>query len=121
MKEKTVLQSIAVMAEQEPHKICIVEQDNVITYEQHWNAVQFYAQELIQNRIERGTRIAIVAEQTARFLTVVSAIHLAGAVVIPLEKICQRTGLRRLCKDWIAIGWFQQKRHLPMKKHRLLI
>lgn len=86
MKEKTVLQSIAVMAEQEPHKICIVEQDNVITYEQHWNAVQFYAQELIQNRIERGTRIAIVAEQTARFLTVVSAIHLAGAVVIPLEK-----------------------------------
>lgn len=41
---------------------------------------------LMSKGIQAGTRVAIAAEQTSFFLIAVSALHLIGAVVIPLEK-----------------------------------
>lgn len=86
MNEESILQHIWKMANDQPEKPCILEKERVISYGEHWHAISGYAHELKEEGIQPGTRVAVAAEQTAYFLIAVSALHLAGAVVIPLEK-----------------------------------
>lgn len=81
-----ILEKICQNAYKHPEKLCILEKDRVITYGQYWNAICRCAEFLKEKRLGNGNRVAIVAEQSAFFLMTVSAIHLAGAVVVPLEK-----------------------------------
>ncbi len=86
MEQKVILEKIYQKAKECPDKCCVLEKERRITYGQYWNAISRCAAYLAEEGIPKEMRVAVVSEQTAVFLMAVSAIHLAGAVVVPLEK-----------------------------------
>lgn len=86
MEQKIILEKMYEKARECPNKLCVLEKERRITYSQYWNAVSHCAAYLTEKGICKGTRVTIASEQTAVFLMAVSAIHLAGAVAVPLEK-----------------------------------
>lgn len=86
MEQKTILHKIWQTAQEHPDKLCVFEKGRTVTYAQFKNAIQDFAVYLKGKGIKEGERIALAAEQSIRFLVMVSGIHLAGAISIPLEK-----------------------------------
>ncbi len=86
MEQKTVLHNIWTVAGSSPHKLCVYDRHQSMTYGQYKKAVCRCRIYLKNIGVKKGDRVAIVAEQNVIFLLMVSAVHLAGAVAIPLER-----------------------------------
>ncbi|MBD5522990.1 MAG: acyl--CoA ligase [Lachnospiraceae bacterium] len=119
MEERIILQHIHKMSEEHPDKECILERNCVITYRQHWNAINGYASLLMSKGIQTGTRVAIAAEQTSFFLIAVSALHLIGAVVIPLEKNLSDVRISELMLRMKSV-WLIGRMNISVKDINLL-
>lgn len=119
MEEKIILQHIQKMAEDHSEKECILERNRVITYRQHWNAINGYAAMLMSKGIQTGTRVAIAAEQTSLFLIAVSALHLVGAIVIPLEKNLPAARISELMLRMESV-WLIGRRNISVRNINLI-
>ncbi len=106
MKEITVLHKIWEHAQHTPTKTSLFDQNWEITYGQQKQAIMKCAAYFADCGIKKGERIAAGARQSISFLVTVSAIHLLGAVVIPLEKNLSSEKIldimKRLESNWLV-------------------
>ena len=86
MKQEIILHNMQKMAYEHPQKLCVYEKNRMLTYREFWCAINNCALTLKNSKIRKGDRVAIIADQSIDFLVNVSAIHLVGAVVVPLER-----------------------------------
>jgi len=121
MKQKVILQHIFEMANEQPNKISIFEKSFKITYKQYWDSIVAYAHYIERKGVKKGDHIAIIAEQKIRFLVAVSAIHLIGATIIPLEKNLPDTRIAELLEK-LEIKWLIATKEISITEvHRLSI
>ena len=86
-------------AERQPEKVAAVWNGASTTYSQLWRQVEQRADQLKTQGVGQGRVVVMRASQTTDFLVTYFAVHVAGAVAMPLEKdmpegrfgeICQR-------------------------------
>ena len=72
-------------AETMPEKVAIVCGDEYVNYAQLWQLIQDRVNELRQDGVLPGTVAVMRTSQTIQFLIDYFAVHIAGAVVMPLD------------------------------------
>ena len=77
---------ICLHAEAMPDKVAIVSGSQFVSYASLWQKVQERAAELRGDGLGRGSIVVMRTTQTIDFLISYFAVHLAGAVAMPLEK-----------------------------------
>ena len=80
---KTLEDYLKMDAELYPNKVAVVCGNETCTYRQLWHRVSLRAKELHS----KGMVVPFLASQTIDFLVEYFAIHLAGLVAVPLEKV----------------------------------
>ena len=102
MQFKTILHAIEHYAATTPDALCVADASGAeYTYSQFWKKICGTAEHLISMGIKPGDRIVAKTSQTAKYLVLLHAVQLTGAVFVPLEKsvavgrineIIERTG-----------------------------
>ncbi len=73
-------------AERQPDKVAVICQNRLITYRQLWEMIDAKATDLRARGIGQGRVVVMRTSQTTDFLVDYFAVHLSGAVAMPLEK-----------------------------------
>ncbi|MGN0173070.1 MAG: class I adenylate-forming enzyme family protein [Acutalibacteraceae bacterium] len=70
----------------QPDKICLTDAKGQITYSEYYNLICKKATFLVKEGIKKGDKVIIKTSQSIEFLSTLHAVHLIGAIAVPLEK-----------------------------------
>ena len=96
---RSIVKSIANHAAETPHKNAIIATDHTIDYKSLWAAITQVNVLLKNCGIKKGDRIILEAGPTVEYLVGCYAIHLAGAVQVPVEKNVPRSRIDEIAED----------------------
>ena len=83
---ESIVQAIAKHAQCNPEKICIIESKEItVSYSEFWDRIQKKSSQLKELGVKKGDVVCIESIQQAKFLEVLFACQLIGAIYIPLE------------------------------------
>lgn len=83
---RSIVRSIFEHSKSTPDKIAIIAQDDIVSYQMLWNLITGVNHYLKVQGISIGDRIMLEADHTVEYLACCYGIHLAGAVLVPIEK-----------------------------------
>ena len=95
---------ISLHAEAMPDKVAIVSGSQYVSYASLWQKVQERAAELRGNGLGQGSVAVMRTTQTIDFLISYFAVHLAGAVAMPLEKNTPEQRFVELCSRFAGFN-----------------
>ncbi|MBD3166630.1 AMP-binding protein, partial [bacterium] len=70
-----------------------------ITYNELRDRVNALASWLIESGIRKGDRVGVLGENGPDWSTVYLAVHVAGAVVVPVDRLMPSSGIRHIVSD----------------------
>lgn len=82
----SIVETVAHFAKTTPEVRCIAENDKVCTYGELWEDIQRFAFLLKKQGLRKGDRVMIHTTQTIMHVAVLLAVHLVGAITVPIEK-----------------------------------
>lgn len=82
----SIVEAVKFNSEKHPEKVCVTDAKISYTYSQYYNKIKQAAAFLADKGIKKGDMVIIKSAQNAAFLTVLHAVHILGAVAVPLEK-----------------------------------
>lgn len=83
---KSIIEAVAVHAQNNPEKFCIADRKNEFTYKAYWECIAGYAKHLQELGIQKGDCVIVRNSQSIETLVAGLAIQLVGAVFVPIEK-----------------------------------
>lgn len=83
---QSIVEAVALHAQEEPEKLCIADGRNEWTYREYWEYISGYAKHLKLAGIKKGDCVVVRNSQDGNMLAAGMAIQLLGAVFVPLEK-----------------------------------
>ncbi len=86
--EKTCIEEyLSMYAEETPDKAAVIVKDRYVSYREFWELVQGFAACLrSEYGVSKGDRVVVKASQTLSYAISYFAVHLCGAIFVPLEK-----------------------------------
>lgn len=82
---ETVLSHVAMHAERQPERAALLGAEGPVSYRQLWDRCRQNAARLLEAGLRTGDRAVVAASSSAEFVSVYLAIHLCGAVAMPLD------------------------------------
>ncbi len=86
MKSSSILESIFHFAASIPHRTCLTDDRESVTWAEYARRIEGAREGLTQLGLLKGDRAVIGTQQSIPFLTAFHAVQLAGAIAIPMEK-----------------------------------
>lgn len=84
----SIVEAVFYHAEVQPDKLCLVDEQEKLTYAQYVERIRNMADVFQRQGIKKGDRVVVEAQQTASFLAIELALQLIGAIFVPLERNC---------------------------------
>lgn len=82
-----------------PGKTAVITADKIVDYKTFWQYILGVSWVLKQNNIRKGDRVILEASHTIEFLVCCYAIHLAGAVHVPVENNIPENRIREIANE----------------------
>lgn len=82
----SIVEAIKINSVSTPDKICLTDAKGQITYKEYFEKIKKNASFLLENGIKKGDKVVIKSSQSIDYLAVLHAVHLIGAIAVPLEK-----------------------------------
>ena len=82
-----------------PHKLCVADPDEVLDYLSFWRRICEKAAALREDGVGRGDRVLARAAQRGDFLALHFAVHLLGAIFIPVARDLPRDSMTEVAKQ----------------------
>lgn len=98
-----------------PDKKCLIDSSGEYTYKEYFELISKIAKKLSDDGIKKKERIVIKSSQTVLFLATLHAIHLIGAVAVPLEKTVKEERVLQVYEEAEAVLFITDKA-LPQVK-----
>ncbi|MGI6124171.1 MAG: class I adenylate-forming enzyme family protein [Acetivibrionales bacterium] len=86
----SIVELICRHAENQPEKLCLVDETQSVTYAQYAEKAKKLAEVFRKQGIGRTDRVVIEATQTIDYLAMELALHLLGAIFVPVERNCAK-------------------------------
>lgn len=86
MKYNSIVETVAAHAATHPEMRCMAEMNKICTFGEMWAQIQHNAACLKKAGVEKGERVLLHTSQTIWHAAALLAIHLVGAVAVPIEK-----------------------------------
>lgn len=101
MKQKffSVVEAVAFHAKKTPEKVAILEGQRECSYKELWEKIGDFAVFLTKNGVKKEDYVVLRASNTIGYLTRLLAIHLIGAVAVPLEKNVPKERIREIVDE----------------------
>lgn len=109
----SIVESVFHHAAVQPDKLCLADEQRDVTYLQYKLEIQKLARVLAENGIGVGSAVVVEAQQTITYLAVELALHLIGAVFVPVERNCASEKIETIALRCKAAAILTVK---PMKK-----
>ena len=90
-------------AEKMPEKAAMLCRNHYVSYSQLWQMVQTRVREIQQEGVQPGKVVVMKTEQSINFLIDYFAVHLAGAVAMPLEKNIPESRFHEIKQEYEAL------------------
>ena len=84
----SIVEAVFSHAEQQPDKLCLIDEQEKLSYARYAQRIRKMAAVFRERGIKKGDCVVVEAQQTASFLAVELALHLLGAIFVPVEKNC---------------------------------
>lgn len=97
-KFTSILEAIKYYSRLTPTKLCVSDGKHDFTYYEFLTLVKKLATYFKQNKVERKDNIVVEAIQSSYFVAVEMALHMLGAVFVPMEKDCAHDKLIKIAK-----------------------
>lgn len=79
---------IAIHAKNRPDTLCAVDAKNELTYKEMWGLIWGIKELLLKKGVRAGDCVVVKNMQNAYQVAVGAAVQLAGAIFVPVEKVC---------------------------------
>ena len=90
---------MAFYATTKPNTPCLIKDDTVITYSQYWELIKVTAQRLQKLGVSEGKSVMVKFSQSIDFLSIQSAIQLAGGIFVPVEADTSDARIQDICSS----------------------
>lgn len=94
----SVVEAVFHHAAHSPDKLCLADEVRNVTYSQYCDEILRLATVLQNRGISKGDRVVVEASQTIDFLGLEFALHLLGAVFVPVERNCAWSKIQRIAR-----------------------
>jgi len=94
----SIVEWLAYFAEKKPDKIAVIAEDQAITYKELWNEAAAFSEYLKKIGIKKGDRVLHSASHSISFAVLCFAIHLCGAVNVPVEHSLKEKGIEDIAQ-----------------------
>ncbi len=96
---RSIVKSIYDHSKAFPEKTAIIALDHTVNYETLWKLISGMAVVLKDKGLKEGQRVILEANHTVEFLTICYAIHLVGAVHVPVEHLAPEDRVSDIAKE----------------------
>ncbi len=86
MKGNSMVEVIAQHAKATPDKTALIDATSRCTYAELWRYIKSFSRRLRQAGLAEGDRVLVRSQQTITYLVAAFGVHLAGGVLVPVEK-----------------------------------
>ena len=83
---RSIVEAVAVHAQENPEKFCIADRKNELTYRGFWEAICGYAKHLQDLGVKKGDAVVVHNSQTIETLVAGLSIQLIGGIFVPIER-----------------------------------
>lgn len=94
----SIVEAIEVSAVRNPSKLCIVDESLQMTYSDYLRLIKKIAFNFKCMGISEGCKVVVEANQSVYYLAIELALHLLGAVFVPLEHNCDNAKLEYIAE-----------------------
>ena len=91
----SIVEAIKLQSISQPDKKCISDAKVCYTYSQYYQKIRQASAFLLDKGVKKGDKVIIKSAQNSAYLTVLHAVHILGAVAVPLEKTVKE---ERVCE-----------------------
>lgn len=95
----SIVEHISLNAANEPDKVCLTDKDGSLTYLEYYNLILKYAAAINNLGVHKSDRVVIKSAQNANFLACLHAVHIIGAIAVPLEKNVKEERLKEIARQ----------------------
>lgn len=85
-RASSIVECIAMHSLETPDKLCIVDNSIELSYQDAWECICGFADELKAKGLKKGDCVVVECNQSVNYFVCEMAIQLAGGVFVPLEK-----------------------------------
>ena len=85
---QSIVEAILHFAETQPEKLCLVDDNNELTYAEYAEKIRKYAGYFKKIGFTSDSRVVIEANQSVEYLAIQMGLQLIGAVFVPVEHNC---------------------------------
>lgn len=110
--EDTIEARVRQFAETKPSKTAVICGEEVLTYSELWDRVGQKATALKNNGVKEGSLYIFRSSQSPDFLITYMAVHIIGAVAVPLERDCPEDTIKLIKESY-------GHKHLPQAEEPL--
>lgn len=96
---RSIVKSIYNHSKSFPEKTAIIALDHTVDYKTLWNLISGMAVVLKEKGLKEGQRVILEANHTVEFLVMCYAIHLVGAVHVPVEHLAPEDRVSDIAKE----------------------
>lgn len=106
----SIVEAIKINSVEFPDRKCVIDSSGEYTYKEYFQLIQNIAEKLLNSNIKRKDRVVIKSSQTALFLATLHAVHLIGAVAVPLEKTVKEERVLQVYEEANAVVFITDKK-----------
>lgn len=100
----SVVEAVFFHAAAQPDQLCVADEQESVTYAQYAERIRNLAGALRAAGVKAGDTFVVEARQTGLYLSIELALHLLGAVFVPLERNCAPEKIAEIAERSRAVG-----------------
>lgn len=94
----SIVEAVFLHAETQPDKLCLADAQETVTYAQYVEKIRMFARFFRKQGIQKGDTVVVEARQTISYVAAELAMHLLGAIFVPVERNCAAAKIEMIAK-----------------------